>query len=353
MINGTEATLKKCVVHKINAKPENPEHEDMYGVIPSKQELSLDSESATILKDFFFSGFKAREYYNLSGDESPEQNPVYQCVANIFEMTDSLYGESLKIARHLYEQGDPARVKGGNLFVAYFENVTVDGKNTDAVGIFKVENTARFMKLSFDEEKFTVGYDEGINLEKLDKGCLVFNLEQDKGYLVAVNDGIGRSAGAHYWIDMFLQARQRKDEYYQTQNVISLCKDFVTKELPKEYEVTKADQAVLMNKSMNFFKENERFDFETFAEEILPDRQVAQDFKKFKEQRSIENDVEFDDGFAISENAVKKQSRMFKSVIKLDRNFHVYVHGDSKFIEKGFDDSTNMQYYRLFFREEE
>ena len=55
----------------------------------------------------------------------------------------------------------------------------------------------------------------------------------------------------------------------------------------------------------------------------------------------------------ISEGAVKKQSRMFRSVIKLDKNFHVYVHGNSKFIEKGFDDEANMQYYRLFFREEE
>lgn len=353
MINGTEAVLKSCVIHKINTKPENPELEDRYGVIPSKQTLDMDGETAGMLKDFFFSGFKAKEYYNLSGDDGFGENVVFRCAENIFENGDSLYDESLKMARHLYEQGDPARVKEGKLFVTYIQNIVVDGRTADAVGIFKVENTTRFMKLSFDEETFSVGYDEGVNLEKLDKGCLVFNLEKENGYLVAVNDGIGRSAGAHYWIDMFLQARQRKDEYYQTQNVISLCKDFVTKELPKEYEVTKADQAVIMNKSMKFFKENDRFDFDTFTEEILPDKQVAQDFRNFKEQKSREQDVVFEDGFAISENAVKKQSRMFKSVIKLDRNFHVYVHGDSKFIEKGFDDSTNMQYYRLFFREEE
>jgi hypothetical protein len=51
----------------------------------------------------------------------------------------------------------------------------------------------------------------------------------------------------------------------------------------------------------------------------------------FREQFSIDRE----DGFSISAEAVKKQSRVFKSVLKLDKNFHIYIHGDKELIERG------------------
>lgn len=58
-------------------------------------------------------------------------------------------------------------------------------------------------------------------------------------------------------IDDFLHVRQRKDEYYNTQNVMAFAKNFVVKELPKVFDVSKADQAELLNKTTQFFKEKE------------------------------------------------------------------------------------------------
>ena len=49
--------------------------------------------------------------------------------------------------------------------------------------------------------------------------------------------------------------------------------------------------------------------------------------------------------------AVKKQQRHFKSVIKLDKNFHIYVHGDRKMIETGQDEKG--KFYRLYFEKEQ
>ncbi|MFQ9503659.1 MAG: hypothetical protein ACLR1G_06560 [Alistipes indistinctus] len=42
-----------------------------------------------------------------------------------------------------------------------------------------------------------------------------------------------------------------------------------------------------------------------------------------------------------------------KSVIKLDRNFHIYVHGNNQYIRKGYDEETCMNYYQLLFNEEQ
>ena len=55
--------------------------------------------------------------------------------------------------------------------------------------------------------------------------------------------------------------------------------------------------------------------------------------------------------FDISPEAVKKQSRIFKSVIKLDRNFHIYVHGRTDLIEKGVD-MDGRKYYKIYYQDE-
>jgi len=40
---------------------------------------------------------------------------------------------------------------------------------------------------------------------------------------------------------------------------------------------------------------------------------------------------------------------VFKSVIKLDKNFHIYVHGDRELIEKGYDEAMGKHFYKIYF----
>ena len=54
------------------------------------------------------------------------------------------------------------------------------------------------------------------------------------------------------------------------------------------------------------------------------------------------------DNFSISTSAVKYQSRVFKSVLKLDNNFHIYIHGDKELIEKGTD-NDGRKYYKIYY----
>ena len=346
MIFGDCARIRQCVIHKVGNKLEDD-------IILSKDMLTLTEEMETMLLRYIFNGFKAKEYYNLSSDDDLSENVVYTSVASVFDNNDNFYNESVAIARYLYSQSESPKIKSGKLLIAHLENCLVDGQTFEAIGVFKIETSVPYIKLSLNGDNYGVGFDEGIALDKMDKGCLIFNAEREKGFWVAVSESIRKSADATYWIDMFLQARQREDDYFQTQNVMNLCKNFVTEKLPEEYEVTKADQAAILNKSVQFFKENDKFDMDTFANEIMPDSQLVESFKSYKDEFVQETEMNIEDNFDISETAVKKQSKNFKSVIKLDKNFHVYVHGDTKFLEKGFDDEVNMNYYRLYFREEE
>lgn len=59
----------------------------------------------------------------------------------------------------------------------------------------------------------------------------------------------------YYWFEDFLKVKQRDDEYFHTQEALMVYKDYITKQLPQEFEVSRADQADFLNKSINFFKE--------------------------------------------------------------------------------------------------
>ena len=89
-----------------------------------------------------------------------------------------------------------------------------------------------------------------------------------------------------------------------------------------------------------------------FAEEVLQQPEVVESFNNYRNQYAEKHEVDLNDQFDISNNAVKKQARFFKSVIKLDKNFHVYVHGNRDFIDRGYDEVRGMYYYQLFFNEE-
>jgi hypothetical protein len=56
-------------------------------------------------------------------------------------------------------------------------------------------------------EGFEIESEKGVNINKLDKGCLIFNTEKEKGYIVAVVDNTNKGADAQYWVDDFLHVQ--------------------------------------------------------------------------------------------------------------------------------------------------
>lgn len=314
--------------------------------------LKVNDEIRSVLYSYFISPFKSKEYYSLYHETDLALNEVYAFVSEIFKTPNSLYGQSIKLAKHLYEQNNHPNIKGGEFYVVYFKELEVNGIIVDAIGLFKSENKDTFLKVYTTASDIGIESEQGININKLDKGCLIFNIDNENGYLVSIVDNINKGTEAHFWVDDFLRVQQRKDEYYNTQHTISLYKSFITKEFPRQFEVDQADQADLINKSVKYFKEKDTFDIEEFENEVIVQPEVIDSFNAYKVEYLKERDLELSDSFSISESAVKKQARGLKSVIKLDKNFHIYVHGDRQCIKRGFDEATGMHYYQLFFNEE-
>ena len=215
--------------------------------------------------------------------------------------------------------------------------------------IFKMEKKDTFLKVLAQDENFQVNKDFGFNLSKIDKGCMIYNIQKEEGFVVKAFDN-NKNGDSEYWFDKFLHIRQRNDEYFSTESTLSLYKNYITNQLPQEFEVSKADQADFLNKTINFFKEKERFDFDEFTNEVLQDKNVIESFSNYKTEYEQEFQVDIAEEFPISEAAVKKQARNYKSVIKLDKNFHIYVHGDRRKIEQGEDEKG--KFYKVYYQEE-
>ena len=321
------------------------------GTIISASRMALDDAMRAILENHFLTPFTSEEYFQLYHDSGLEYNVVYGAVAQIFDDPETLYEQSVNLAKYLYDQSTHAKIKGGEFYVVHFKDCFVDGETADAVGLFKSESKDTFLKVLLDNGGLSLDCEQGIMLKKLDKGCLIFNKNREEGFVVAVVDNTNRGIEAQYWMDDFLHLRQRKDEYSNTHNIMAMAKSFVTQELPKSFEVTKADQIELLNKSLSFFKENETFDMEEFAQQVIEQPEVIESFQEYKRNYESENDISIDDNFAISNYAFKKQQRSYKRVINLDKKIQIIINGNRDHIEQGEDERG--KYYKVYYKEEE
>ena len=135
--------------------------------------------------------------------------------------------------------------------------------------------------------------------------------------------------------------------------MLSVYKTFVTEKIDADFDISKADKIDMLNRSIKYFKEKDHFNMDEFSNEVIGNDEGIALFKDYKKQYEQDFDAPIDDSFSINNVAVKKQARVYKSVLKLDRNFHIYIHGNKELIEKGFDAERNMNYYKVYFKEEQ
>lgn len=347
MVDFAEAKISKLIIHKVG----NKILEDGVQLSDEMVDVSMQPELSQVLHTYFLSPFKEPVYYNFHHVTSLELNEVYTLASSIFESSSSFAAKSKDIANILYEYSDHPKIKTGELYIVYFEDCNFKNEFVDAIGIFKSENKDTFLKILEEEAQYFVEHENGVNIKRLEKGCLILNMDHADGYRVCVIDNQNSGQEAQYWKDQFLKLKPVADNYYQTQNYLSLAKDFVTSRLDEDFEVTKADQIDYLNRSIAYFKKNEQFDEQEFATSVFEHQEVIQSFKKFKNEFQDENDIHIVSEFDISTSAVKKQSRVFKSVLKLDRNFHIYIHGDKNLIERGIEEDGR-KFYKIYYNEE-
>ena len=370
MLNFYNTQIESLSIHRIGnmQKGEN--------IFLSKMPYPLDDEISGLLKEYFFKSFREKEenYMRFSNETHIDFNEIYSISREIFASPNTIHSHSLRIAQLLYEQSNNPHIKSGELYVTYLTNIGLDNEKVDAIGIFKSEMKQNFLQFQPDETQLEIIIQEGVNIHKLDKGCIIFNTNADEGYKVLSVDS--NRYDAKYWTNNFLGIEALADDAFFTKKYLKFCQDFAKEVvLPAE---DKQQEILFMKRAVNHFAKNDDFEETHFLNDVLGDKvfkkeyipeeeddfqpkegymDLISEFKNFKEAKGKKYHIEDVSSFPIVNKAVSEARKKIKNVIDLDTNIQIrmdFINPESaeKFIEKGWDEERQMYYYLVYFNDE-
>lgn len=350
MINLFNAHIDTLSVHRVGNKSRSE------AIFLSDNPYTLSDELAPLLKEYFFKPFREKEenYYQFAHDVDLDYNDMFNYVSEVFNNPGSAHEVSKKITKHLYEQSNHPHIKNGEVYVLYLTNLTIDNNPVDAVGIFKSEIKTDFLLVDEEGTNLEMKLQQGINLNKLDKGCLVFNHKKEEGYKILTIDH--NRYDARYWLEHFLSVDVFQDENFMTKKYMQFVKDFAKDVvLPAE---DKKEEVMFLNRSVNWFAKNDEFEETAFLNEVIDNPDLIPEFKNYKVEKAPKYSIEDVTTFPIANAAVTDARKKIKSVISLDTNIQIkldFINPESaeKFVEKGWDEEKQMYYYLVYFNKED
>lgn len=291
--------------------------------------------------------FEQNDMYEFYFEPDLNMNHAYTFIKTIFTDRTRFVEQSNLLAKILYEQSCIPQIKGGELCVVFMENCEYEGKKTDAIAILKVEKKQPIIQYIRETDGFRIEKTEGINLSKIDKGCVVFNVSEQTGYKVAVVDNNSTKQTAIYWIDNFLHVRSCQGAYHQTKKFLAIIKDFVSDALVDD----KIAKAMAIARSKKILTEAESISAESFAKKAFQDDKLAKSFVQYITDR-LENESEDIANISIEKKLAQPKTAMPTVVLHLDNNFDIKIYGGEDCIINGYDENSGMNYYTLYYIKE-
>ncbi len=350
MINLYATQIEGISIHRVGNKSKGE------ALFLSQQPYSPDDETSGLLKEYFLKPFREKEenYFRLDHEADLEFNEVYQQATEVFEDPSKLHLISKKLGTHLYEQSNHPHIKSGELYVAHLTDVIIDSEKTDAIGIFKSELKYDFLQFQETQDSLDILVQQGVNINTLDKGCLIFNTNKEEGYKVLSVDS--NRYDTKYWLEQFLGVAPLTDENFYTKNYLKFCQNFAKDVvLPAE---DKQQEVLFMNRAVNHFAKNDAFEETAFLNEVMENPELIPEFKHYKVEKGPKYSIEDVSNFDIANKAVSDTRKKIKNVIQLDTNIQIkmdFINPESaeKFVEKGWDEERQMYYYLVYFNKEQ
>lgn len=351
MLNYGNSEIKIASLHLAGNRSLNE------GATFAEHPLILNEVTNKALADFLMAPF-VKQFEECRFGEHSLVKPI---ITELFEsnaksendtaFTELFHEQSKEITDLVYEASDHPHIHRGEVMVAYINGLMQGDCFCDGICIVKFEQKENFLFTSLNGSNAAFSIKRGSRNTKIDRAVLILNREDEEGYRSFVIDN-AKDNGSYMWKERFLAVAPKNDKHYQTKILIDTFKDFVIDEVPTKFEVGKADQGDLIQRSINYLKANENFELDDFSQQVISQPEVIDEFKNYVKNQSLASDYTIPDEFEISAEMVKKQQKISKMVIALDKNFHIYIHGNKEMLEKGFDEEKGMHFYKLFFREE-
>jgi hypothetical protein len=322
--------------------------------IPKMTLVQVNDMVEEVLMAAIFKPFeKVEEYHYFFDEEDVSNHPVYQSMVEIFRDAAAVPDQMRALSERLYRYAYVPRFKGGELILALVDGATFYGESVPVIALLKVNGKEHFLKTDRRGESIGLEVVEGFGTAKPAMSALIFGVDEAEGFRVLTIDNIRKKDEIPMWTSQFLGLKPIEDNFYHTRHYLQMTGDFISNKARHKFGLERADAIDLLNKTNFYFKENEQFEWEDFSGKLFDEPEQQEAFQEFKQDYTENFKAPLADTFDISKTAVRKSNAIFKSVIKLDKNFHIYVHGRRDLIERGFDEEKGKNYYKVFFEAEE
>ncbi len=347
MLDFSSTELKLLTLHHVGNKSEKQ------ACHTAAQPYEFDQAFSELFLNYFLNAFKQDDLKKFYHEEQLEFNPVFSSCSEIFSDINSFVDESKTIVEHLYDSAEHPYIKKGEVCLAYFSEIIFEGVITDAIGIYKLENSNLFVSFVEGVNGLSVNHETGFNPAQIDKACLVLGTGKEIGYrLLTINR---KKADDNYWHQLFLNVCLVNTSRVDTQNYLNLCLGFSDDVMPSMVE--KEEQFEFNSAAIDYFEKQDIFDYPSFSTEVLEPFGSKEPFLDYVQSDANNASEFYNKAFEIHQPEVKKAKRKMKNIIKLDTNIEVKL--DSKdvaettqFIERGYDEVRKMNFYKVYYNHE-
>lgn len=357
-IRFTSASATGLVLAKVG----HPQREEPLET--SKEVFQVAENDRETLTQLFLKPFKNLTGHRFSHHSTLEQHEMNACAKAIFAEPAALLEKGCDIARRLYAKSNHPNIKSGDLCISLIQDIEVDGGLVKGLCILKSESVVPFLSISTRDGDLQLHTEQGINPEKIDKGCLILDHFPHKGYYVLTFDRSGTDS--RFWVRDFLGVLPVTDPSFLTQNYASMAVDFVAKEQKaKKSQQAEADgdsppweSSSLANEAIGYFEEKETFRLHEFEEEVLKTPEAKARFAEHRLKVEEEQGTKLEDSFEISKkDLTKAKKKIINTVMKLDTGVEIRLKPSlatkaGQVLEHGFDEERNMKFIKVFFNED-
>ncbi len=334
------------------AKVGNPQREEPLQT--SKEVFKIGDEDRATLTALFLKPFKNLIAHRFQHHSSLDKHEMNALAGTIFGSADSLLEQGCAIAKRLYSKSNHPNIKSGDLCIAMMDDIEIDGEMVQGICILKSETVVPFISISTRNGDLQLSTEQGINPEKIDKGCLILNHFATKGYYVLTFDRSG--VESRFWFRDFLGVRAVTDDAFLTNTYAKMAVSFLEEEKPSD-DTPPWETCTAAQDALGYFEQKEKFNLQEFEKEVLKTPDAAARFAQHRAKVEEEQGQPLEASFAISKKDVTKAKKKIGAVMKLDTGVEIHVKSNfsakqEPVLEHGFDEERGMKFIKVFFNKD-
>ena len=321
----------------------------------SKEVFKIEEKDQEPLAAIFLKPFKNLTAHRFSHHSSLDQHEMNACAAAIFAADDGLLEKGCDIAKRLYAKSNHPNIKSGDLCISLVRDIDINGELTRGLCILKSESVVPFLSISTRDGDLELHTEQGINPEKIDKGCLILDHLANKGYYVLTFDRTG--SDSRFWVRDFLGVVPVTDSPFLTNKYAGMAVAFIEKEKKGKPAADDTPPWDNSNAAITYFEEKENFSLREFEDEVLKTPDAKARFAEHRSKIEEEQGHKLDDSFEISKKDVSKARKKIRTSMKLDTGVEIRLKPaladkPDGVLEHGFDEARKMKFIKIYFNED-